>query len=68
MSLIDGCTEVEASWPEVRAKAGQLNQVCVASPSELSRIQEKGMEVLISLLYGIPRLHGGNGTLDEALS
>ena len=39
VSLIDGRTEVEASWSEVRAKAGQLNQVCVASPSELSRMK-----------------------------
>ena len=36
MSLIDGRTEVEASWQEVRAKAGQLNQVFVAFTSELS--------------------------------
>ena len=38
-SLVNGPTEVETSWPEVGAKAGQMNQVCVASTSALAQVR-----------------------------
>ncbi len=37
VSFVNPATEAEASWPELKAKAGQLNQICVAATRGLSR-------------------------------
>ena len=37
VNFVYHATEAEASWPELRAKAGQLNRICIASTSGLSR-------------------------------
>ena len=63
-----------ATWPEIRAKAGEVNQMCVPptrAPSHMiggsARTGEEG-GIFIQLLFPNPWHIGGNRTLDEALS
>ena len=74
VTMINGRTLVQASWPEIKARAAQLNQVCVPPTRESSYMQGGAThagdigEILIALLYAYTRVDGGNGTLEEALS
>ena len=70
--LTHGASVLEASWPEIKAKAGQLNQVCIPptnGPSDSVRgATYERDDIIIWLAYGHPRVDRGNGTLDESLS
>ena len=74
VSMITGPTLVQASWSEIKAKARQLNRVCVAATRDSSYMQGGAThagerdQIGIVLLYAYTRVDGGNRTLDEALS
>ena len=74
VNIFGGPTVVKASWPEIRAKAGELNQVCVPPTRELSLLQGgttyagEGDGIVISLLRSFPEVNSGNRMFDVTLS